>query len=47
MTKKERIQKLAKELEQEWMKIHKDWKTPVWGSFRDRAERIIEGKEKR
>lgn len=43
----EKVQKLAEELQNEWMKIHNDWRTPVWGYFRDRAERILEGKEKR
>lgn len=42
---KEKVTKLAKQLEKEWMEIHNDWKTPVWGYFRDRAERILDGRE--
>ena len=40
-----KVEKLAKQLEKEWMKIHNDWKTRVWGYFRDRAERILDGRE--
>jgi len=42
MKKKDEIQKLALELQNKWMKDHNDWKTPVWGYFRDEAERILE-----
>lgn len=45
--KSNKIKKIALELEKEWMKIHNDWRTPVWAVFRDRAERILNGKEKR
>jgi hypothetical protein len=42
---KKEVIKLAEQLEKEWMKIHNDWRTPVWGYFRDRAERILDGRE--
>lgn len=42
---KPEVKKLAEQLQKEWMELHNDWRTPVWGVFRDRAERIIDGRE--
>jgi len=38
---KKKIIKLALQLQKEWMELHNDWRTPVWGYFRDEAERIL------
>jgi len=43
---KNKVQELAKKLEEKWMKDHNNWRTPVWGYFRDMAERILDGREK-
>lgn len=40
-SKKKEVLELAEKLQQEWMKKHNDWRTPVWGYFRDEAERIL------
>jgi hypothetical protein len=40
-TKQKKKKKLAKQLQDEWIKEKKDWRTPVWGYFRDEAERIL------
>lgn len=45
MKKNETI-KLAEDLQRNWIKIHNDWRTPVWGYFRDEAERISKLKTK-
>lgn len=42
---KPEVKKLAEQLQKEWMELHNDWRTPVWGYFRDRAERILNGRE--
>lgn len=36
-----KVMELAHQLQKDWMKVHKDWRTPVWGYFRDEAERIL------
>lgn len=45
MKQPDKVQELAKKLQDKWAHDHKDWRTPVWGYFRDKAERILDGRE--
>lgn len=45
ISKKNKVQELAKQLQDKWVYDHNDWRTPVWGYFRDKAERILDGRE--
>lgn len=42
LKRKQEVQKLAEKLKKEWIELHNDWRTPVWGSFRDKAERLLD-----